>query len=445
MQQNRDLVHKDNMLIANSTKVRYNPMVIASGSGSRLTDDKGRSYLDFGGNWALANLGYDNKNVQTAIQRQLENTSYAGIVSSINEPALLLAEKLIQLMPGDFQKKAWFGLSGSDAAEAAQRMVLASSEKSRILSFIGAMHGTNDTGMGLSGLPGAGGVKYGSHVIKAPFPDPYRAPFPGDQLGLADRCTSFIEDYLFKTICPPSDIAAIFVETVQSDSGDVVPPDNFMPLLRELCDKHNILLVIDDIKIGLGRTGRMFSYEHYGVEADLILLGKSLGGGLPLSAVVGRADVLDSGFAGFTTSGNAACCIAGFETLNEIERLNLVEHSAIAGKYLGDKLASTLENYEIVGDIRGLGLIQGVDLVQDKISKLPNREAASSIVYRCWELGLLLYYVGNSGNVLEITPPLVLTMDEIDEGTSILNQAFNDYIDGKIDQEKVAEFSGWFV
>ena len=218
-----------------------------------------------------------------------------------------------------------------------------------------------------------------------------------------------------------------------------------MPLLRELCDKHNILLVIDDIKIGLGRTGRMFSYEHYGVEADLILLGKSLGGGLPLSAVVGRADVLDSGFAGFTTSGNAACCIAGFETLNEIERLNLVEHSAIAGKYLGDKLASTLENYEIVGDIRGLGLIQGVDLVQDKISKLPNREAASSIVYRCWELGLLLYYVGNSGNVLEITPPLVLTMDEIDEGTSILNQAFNDYIDGKIDQEKVAEFSGWFV
>ena len=366
-------------------------------------------------------------------------------MSSINEPALLLAEKLVQLMPGDFHKKVWFGLSGSDAAEAAQRMVLASSGKSRILSFIGAMHGTNDTGMGLSGLPGEGGVKYGSHVIKAPFPDPYRSPFPGDQIGLADRCTSFIEDYLFKTICPPSDIAAIFVETVQSDSGDVVPPDNFMPLLRELCDKHDILLVIDDIKIGLGRTGRMFSYEHYGIEADLILLGKSLGGGLPLSAVVGRAEVLDSGFAGFTTSGNAACCIAGFETLNEIERLNLVEHSAIAGKYLGDKLASTLGDYKIVGDIRGVGLIQGVDLVQDKTSKVPNREAASSIVYRCWELGLILYYVGNSGNVLEITPPLVLTMDEIDEGVSILDQAFKDYIDGKIDQAKVAEFSGWFV
>ena len=172
-------------------------MIIKSGTGSYLTDDKGRRYIDFGGNWALANLGYDNKNVQTAIRKQLENTSYAGIVSSINEPALLLAEKLVQLMPGDFHKKVWFGLSGSDAAEAAQRMVLASSGKSRILSFIGAMHGTNDTGMGLSGLPGEGGVKYGSHVIKAPFPDPYRSPFPGDQIRLADRCTSFIEDYLF--------------------------------------------------------------------------------------------------------------------------------------------------------------------------------------------------------------------------------------------------------
>ena len=445
MHKKNNLVDRDNIVIANSTKVRYNPMVIQSGSGSTLTDDQGRDYLDFGGNWALANLGYDNVKVKAAIQKQLENTTYAGIVSSINEPALQLAEKLVQLMPGDFNKKAWFGLSGSDAAEAAQRMVLAATGKSRILSFIGGMHGTNDSGMGLSGLPGEGGFRYGPHVIKAPFPDQYRSPFPGDEINVAERCISFIEDYLFKTICTPNDIAAIFVETVQSDSGDVVPPKNFLPLLRQLCDKYDILLVIDDIKIGLGRTGRMFSYEHHNVEADLILLGKSLGGGLPLSAVVGRAEVLDSGFAGFTTSGNATCCVAGYETLNEIERLNLVEYSSIAGNYLRDKLESSLMHYEIVGDIRGIGLIQGIDLVKDKASRLPNREAASNIVYRCWELGLLLYYVGNAGNVLEITPPLILTTKEIDKGVSILEQAFKDYKEGNIDQGKAAQFPGWFV
>ncbi len=445
MNEDKNLLERDNLVIAKSTKVRYSPMVIHSGSGSTLMDNEGRTYIDFGGNWALANLGYDNRSVKVAIASQLDKTSYAGIVSSINEPALQLAEKLVQLMPGNFEKKAWFGLSGSDAAEAAQRMVLAATGKSRILSFIGGMHGTNDAGMGLSGLPGEGGFRYGPHVIKAPFPDPYRSPFPESEGYLAERCTSFIEDYLFKTICSPGEVAAVFVETIQSDSGDVVPPDNFIPMLRKLCDKHGILLVVDDIKIGLGRTGRMFSYEHHNVEADLVLLGKSLGGGLPLSAVVGRAEVLDSGFAGFTMSGNAACCIAGFATLNEIEKLNLVEYSTIVGQYLRNKLESSLSNYGIVGDIRGLGLIQGIDLVKDKTTREPNRDAASKIVYRCWELGLILYYVGNGGNVLEITPPLVLTTEEADKGVAILEQAFDDYINDEIDEAKVAEFPGWFV
>jgi 4-aminobutyrate aminotransferase len=445
MSKSSELYERDRVAIAKATKVRYNPMVIERGEGPRLFDADGRSYLDFGASWALTHLGYDNSAVREAVTTQLEKTAFAGIVSAVSAPAVELAERLIGLMGGDFEKRAWFGLSGSDAAEAAQRMVLTATGKRRIVSFIGAMHGTNDSGIGLSGLPGGSGFAFGPHVLKAPFPDPYRPPFPDAGENLTDRCLDYLENYLFKTVCPPEDTAAVFVETVQSDSGDVVPPPDFLPKLRALCDRHGLLLVVDDIKVGLGRTGKMFSNENFGVDADLLLLGKSMGGGLPLSAIVGRAEVLDSGFAGFTTSGNAACCAAGLATVDEVIRLGLAERSAENGAYLQDRLKETLGGYDIVGDVRGLGMIQGVDLVTDKATKEPNRDAAAKIVYRAWELGLILYYAGSFGNVIEITPPLTLTREEIDEGVAILDQAVRDYLEGSIPDESIAEFSGWFA
>lgn len=445
MGESERLYERDRAAVAKATKVRYNPMVIESGEGPRLIDADGRSYLDFGANWALTHLGYDNPAVREAVIKQLEKTAFAGVVSAVSRPGVELAERLIGLMGGDFEKRAWFGLSGSDAAEAAQRMVLTATGKRRIVSFIGGMHGTNDSGIGLSGLPGGSGFAFGPHVLKAPFPDPYRPPFPDAGENLTDRCLDYLENYLFKTVCPPEDTAAVFVETVQSDSGDVVPPPDFMSKLRALCDRHGLLLVVDDIKVGLGRTGRMFSHENFDVDADLLLLGKSLGGGLPLSAIVGRADVLDSGFAGFTTSGNAACCAAGLATVDEVVRLGLAEKSADDGAYLQLRLKETLGGYDIVGDVRGMGMIQGVDLVTDRATKTPNRDAAAKITYRAWELGLVLYYAGSFGNVLEITPPLIVTRAEIDEGVAILDQAVRDYLEGAIPDEAVAEYAGWFA
>jgi 4-aminobutyrate aminotransferase len=262
---------------------------------------------------------------------------------------------------------------------------------------------------------------------------------------VTDQCLGFLENYLFKTICPPDDVAAIFAEAVQSDGGDVVPPSDFMPKLRVLCDLYGILLVVDEIKVGLGRTGRWFSYEHGDVAADVVLLGKSLGGGLPLSAVVARREILDVGtaIALFTTAGNATSCAAGLATVEEIARLGLVEQSAVNGHYLNRRLSETLLKYEIVGDVRGLGMIQGVELVTDRQSKDPNQVAAAKIVYRAFELGLIVYYAGNWGNVLEITPPLILTRDEIDEGVAILDQAIADVLDGRISDETVAQYAGW--
>lgn len=436
---------RDARLIADAIKIRYNPLVIDRAEGARIYDIEGRAYLDFGASWSLAHLGYSNPHVRRAVAAQLEKTMFAGLVSAINQPALDLAEKLVGLVPGDFPKKAWFGLSGSDASEAAQRLIRLATGKPRLISFVGSWHGTTDATMALSGHTAFADVVGGAHVTKVPYPNPYRNPFGGDASRVTDQCLGFLEDYLFTTICPPGDVGAIFVETVQSDGGDIVPPPDFLPKLRALCDRHGILLVVDDIKVGLGRTGTMFSYEHGGIAADLVLLGKSLGGGLPLSAIVGRQEILDAGtgVALFTVSGNATCCAAGLATLDVIEREGIVAQAAANGAYLHQRLVETLGRHDIVGDIRGLGMIQGVELVTDRASKAPNQPAAAKIVYRAWELGLILYYAGNWSNVLEITPPLILSREEIDEGVALLDQAFADVLAGRVSDAAVARFAGW--
>lgn len=439
-----NVIERDRRFVADALKIRYFPFVLDRGDGAHLFDVDGKKYLDFGAGWALAGLGYSNERVREAIHEQLQKTMFGGLLSGINQPAVDLAEKLVSLVPGDFDKKAWFGLSGSDASEAAQRLILRSSGRRRIVSFIGSWHGTTDATMGLSAHPSLTSLG-GGHVTKVPYPNPYRNPFGDGSGNVTDQCLGFLENYLFKTICPPDDVAAVFVEAVQSDGGDVVPPPDFMPKLRALCDRHGILLVVDEIKVGLARTGRWFSFEHGGVEADVVLLGKSLGGGLPLSAVIARREILDIGtaIALFTTAGNATSCAAGLATVAEIERLGLVEQSAAGGHYLNQRLRETLLKYDIVGDIRGLGMIQGVELVTDRESKEPNQNAAAKIVYRAFELGLIVYYAGNWGNVLEITPPLIVTRDEIDEGVAILGQAIADVLDGRISDETVAQYAGW--
>lgn len=437
------MVEMDAGLIANALKLRFFPMAVASGEGCRLRDVEGKSYLDFTAGWALANLGYSHPYVQQAVTEQFKRTTFASLISGMHEPALQLAQKLTNLTPGSFPKKVWFGLAGSDASETVGRLLPLATGKRRMVSFIGAYHGSTSASIGMSAHIAMTPFIGDGHVVKVPYPHPYRCPF-GDDLGdCAERSIRFLEDYIFKTICPPGDVAGIIVEAVQSDGGDIVPPPNFLPILADLCRRHNIYLVLDEVKVGLGRTGQMFAFQHAGVTPDVVILGKSLGGGLPLSAVVARAEILDAGFALFTATGNATCCAAGLATLETIENEGIVANAAKVGAYLHHKLRQLQANHALIGDVRGLGLIQGVELVKDRRTKEPAQVETAKVAYRAFELGLLVFYVGMFSNVLEITPPLIMTEAEVDEGAAILDQALADVAAGKVSDEAVARYAGW--
>jgi len=429
---------RDAARVASALKVRYSPLVVVGGEGCRLRDADGRWLLDLSGMWAVASLGYSDPTVREAVTRQLDRSMVSSLISTINEPAVRLAERLASLLPSD-DTRVWFGMSGSDAAEAAQRLVRRATGKPRLASFLGSWHGTTDAAMALSGHAAFAGAPGGEHVVKAPYPDPYRPPFdvPLDQL--TDRCLSELESELS---C--GDVGAVFAEGIQADSGDVVPPDDFLPRLRAMCNSHGALLVLDEVKVGLGRTGRMCSFDHAGIRPDLILLGKALGGGLPISAVVGPSSVLDveAGAALYTISGNATCCVAALATLDVIERDGLAARAERTGAMLLERLQG-LRRHEVVGDVRGRGMILGVDLVSDRRSRTPDRSIAAKIVYRAWQLGLVLFSAGTHGNVLEITPPLILTRDEVDEAVDLLDRAIDDVVNGLVSDADIASFAGW--
>lgn len=436
---------RDTKLIADAIKLRFYPFALESGEGCRLRDVEGKQYLDFTAGWALANTGYSHPRLKRAVIEQLNRTTFASLISGMHEPALRLAEKLVELVPGDFPKKVWFGLCGSDASETVGRLLPLATGKRRMVSFIGGYHGSTAASMAMSAHAAQTQFIGGGHVVKVPYPNPYRCPFGDEVADCAEKAIRFLEDYIFKTICPPDDVAGVIVEAVQSDGGDVVPPPQFLPMLEDVCRRHGIYLVVDDVKIGMGRTGEMFSFQHFNVTPDAVILGKSLGGGLPLSAVVARQEILDVGpaLAIFTSAGNGLSCAAGLATVQIIEEEGLVQNARQVGAYLHDKLRSLQDKHPLIGDVRGLGMIQGVELVKDRDTKEPASTEAAKVVYRAFELGLLVFYVGMFSNVLEITPPLILTEAEADEGVAILDQALSDVEAGKVSDEAIARYAGW--
>lgn len=405
-------------------KTPHVPRPVARGEGAVMYDVDGREYIDFSGGVGSLNVGQSHPKVVKAIQEQAAlylHTDYAVVPY---EPYVKVCRSLSQLAPGPTPKKAILFNSGSEAVENAIKIARYVTRRPAVIAFEGAFHGRTYMSLSLTSrvLPYKQGF--------GPFmPEVYRVPYPNTYRGITtdDVMESFRK--LFISGVSPKDVAAIIVEPIQGEGGYLVPEDDFLPRLRALADEHGIILVVDEIQTGFGRTGKMFALEHTGVEPDLMTVGKSLGGGLPLSGVVGKAELMDTpipGGLGGTFPGNPVACAAANAVFEIFEEEDLLGRAEALGRQMKERMNGWKEQFPFVGDVRGRGAMIALEVVHDQTSKQPNAELTSRITQAAWQGGAVILQAGLEGNVLRFPMPLVMTDEQLKKGLDILENAMRE-------------------
>ncbi|MCS7126471.1 MAG: aspartate aminotransferase family protein [Aigarchaeota archaeon] len=439
-----EYLEREERTIGKVIGIRFYPIVVDRASGSKVWDVEGREYIDFSSQWAVTNLGHNNLEVIEAVKKQLERLVFSSHTTFPNTVGIELAERLVEITPGDFKKKVWFGLTGSDANEFIYKIMPIYSNRRRLLGFQGSYHGQTMGALSLSGHKALTRFIGFPNTIKAPYPYCYRCPFKQQYPECGLLCLDFIENNVIDN-APPEDLSAVIVEPIQSDGGVVVPPTEFIPNLYKICKDRGISFVVDEVKVGFGRTGRFFAVEHSNIAPDVISMAKPMASGFPLSAVVGRDEIMDSALAAhlFTSSAHPVSCAASLATINIILRDKILEKASRIGEYILKRLNEIHGEHRLIGDIRGRGMILGVELVKDHRSKTPAAFETACLVFRAYELGLLTTYVGTYSNVIEITPPLTIGVEDVEKALEIFEKALDDVEKDRVDKEKVKKFSGW--
>ncbi|MCL2549089.1 MAG: aminotransferase class III-fold pyridoxal phosphate-dependent enzyme [Symbiobacteriaceae bacterium] len=441
LKNNMAWVARDAEVIAPFTKLSYYPLAVQSAKGSIITDVDGNRFIDMLSSAASQNLGYAHPAIAEAVRAQMDDYTNYTNVYVYNPRAVELAEMLVAIAPGEQPKKVAFGLSGSDSIDGAIKLARAYTGRNKLITFQGAYHGSTFGALSLSFInpsmrKGLGSLL--SDVYAFPYPCAYR-----DGSGGSLATLESIEN-AFSTWLPPTEVAAMIIEPLQGDNGMIVPPDGFIASLAELCAKHGILLICDEIQQGLMRTGRWFGIEHTSVIPDIIVAGKALGGGLPLGAIIASSEIMDTLSAPahtFTLGANATCCAAGLAMLRVMSQPGFVADLERRSALLKEGLSAIAKRHNCVGDVRGYGFSLGVDIVSDRDKKTADAQATKKICYRGWESGLLMIWVGK--NVLRIQPSLLISEEEIQQAIAILESCICDLENGKIPDSVLSKMQGW--
>ncbi|HYH19082.1 MAG TPA: 4-aminobutyrate--2-oxoglutarate transaminase [Azospirillum sp.] len=404
------------------------PVYIERAENAEMWDVEGRRFIDFAGGIAVLNTGHRHPKVVEAVKKQLDSFTHTCVMVTPYESFVALAERLNAVTPGSHPKKTAFFTTGAEAVENAVKVARAHTGRPAVVAFSGAFHGRTMMAMALTGKVAPYKTGFG------PFPgDVYHVPFPNAYRGISVEDSLKALDTLFKCDVEPTRVAAIFIEPVQGEGGFNIAPPELMQKLRALCDQHGILLVVDEIQTGFARTGKMFAIEHSGVVPDLMTMAKSLAGGFPLSALTGKAEIMDApvaGGLGGTYAGNPLATTAALAVLDVIEEEKLVERSAEMGKRLTDRFEAMAKRntFTCIGEVRGLGAMVAVELVKDRTTREPAPELTKALVNKAAEKGLVLLSCGTYGNVIRILVPLTASDALVDEGLGIIETALEELV-----------------
>lgn len=399
------------------------PIEVAHADGAIITDRDGNRLIDLAAGIGSLNVGHAPEQVTEALKKQLEHYINPAFPVTMHEPYISLAEKLNELVPGNFNKKSILFNSGAEAVENAVKIARRYTKRTGIISFERGFHGRTFMAMSLTSKVQAFKKGFGPMV-----PDVYKLPYPYSYRdNRTDKEVLVAFNNLFQTTIDPTDIAAVILEPVQGDGGLVVPSIEFMEGVRELCSYYGILMIADEVQTGFARTGTFFAMEQFGIAADMTVVGKSLGAGIPLSGVVGKAEVMDAPAVkelGTTLGGNPLGCIAGIEVIKMIEENKLTERANKIGKQIHQALDFPSKS---IGEVRGLGAMIGIEFVKDKNTKASHPALAKQIVRYCHQHGVIVLTAGAHGHVIRLLPPLTITDKQLEEALAVLINGIKEF------------------
>jgi 4-aminobutyrate aminotransferase/(S)-3-amino-2-methylpropionate transaminase len=409
---NQQLHDSRSTVIAQGMGALY-PLYVEKAENAHVWDVDGNKYIDFAAGIAVTNTGHSHPRITEAVKAQIENFSHTCAMVTPYESFVELAEKLTELAPGDTEKKAIFLTTGAEAVENAVKVARAHTGRSGVIAFKGGFHGRTNMTMGLTGKVAPYKAGFG------PFPNEiFHAPYPNAFHGISTQDSLQALEDLFACDIEPSRVAAIIFEPVQGEGGFYQAPQDFAEAVRALCDKHGILLIADEIQTGFARTGKMFATEHIGIEPDLMTMAKGIAGGFPISAVVGKAHVMDSalpGGLGGTYAGSPLGCIAGLEVLKIIEEEQLCAKAQGIGEVVNARMTALQKRVPAIGEIRTIGAMMAIEFT-DPQTQQPLQDVTKAVIAKAQENGLILLSCGVKANVIRLLPPLTIESEVLAEG-----------------------------